>query len=201
MKNSILGTLLLTILPLDALASESPDISITDVRNSCKAAGVSTKRCDDIIKGLPGQKSAGEKKSSGIATRLKLNTTEPPLPPNFSTLMKDEVNTWGCQPVKKALFVRSDPLDNFNYVEALPSPSKSSDSSANPDDSSGQSPNSQTKGASVSYTDDLQARTEKAVINGRLSYVLFGVNSCSFLASPATLHHRNPVTGEITNTP
>jgi hypothetical protein len=184
MKNSVLGTLLLTMLPLDAIAAESPDISITDVQNSCKAAGGSETLCDKLIKKLPSQNSAQGKKQSGAATRSKPNTTQPTLPPNFSTLMQDEIRTWGtCQPAQKALFVRSDPLDNFNYVAALPSPSDSSDPTAKPDDSSGQSPNSQTKGASVSYTDDLQVRTEKAAINGRLSYVLFGVNSCSFLSS------------------
>ena len=72
----------------------------------------------------------------------------------------------------EALFIRSDPLDNFNYLTDIVASNTSSELSTN----------SQAKGASLTYTDDLQAGTEKAVINARASYLLFGINNCTLLA-------------------
>jgi hypothetical protein len=59
----------------------------------------------------------------------------------------------------KRLFVRADPLDNFHY--AL--------DPSNPDGSVADA-----KGATISYTNDKVAATQKATVNGRVSYVLFG---------------------------
>jgi hypothetical protein len=48
----------------------------------------------------------------------------------------------------------------------------------------GQSPNSQAKGLSISYTDNINADTQTAVINGRVSYLLFGETCEGLLGEP-----------------
>jgi hypothetical protein len=67
----------------------------------------------------------------------------------------------GCVPNK--FFFRSDSLDNFNYLLALSG-------------SAGQSPNASAKGLGISYTDNRQAGTENATIDGRLSYLAYCYN-------------------------
>jgi len=85
-------------------------------------------------------------------------------PPSAQNTPQDQLTD--CQPVKKALFVRSDSLDNFNYkVSSL----------------DGNSPNAITKGASVTYTDTFGPHTQSAVINGRVSYLLIG-GQCGLLS-------------------
>lgn len=125
------------------------------------------------------------------AAKKNLEATKKPRPPSphLPTLSeyffpKPPLNTPAeklpdCLPVEKALFVRSDSLDNFNYAASLPTGSSgSSGSSSDPGNSdqpgSGQSPNAKAKGLSISYTDNMQANTQTATINGRISYLLIG---------------------------
>jgi hypothetical protein len=82
-----------------------------------------------------------------------------------------------CTPANQALFMRSDSLDNFNYVDQLSSKAVSPDSSSN-GQSDGQSPNAAAKGASLSYTDNRNAATQTAAINARISYLLIGRVQC-----------------------
>ncbi len=71
-------------------------------------------------------------------------------------------------------------------------PPKSADATAD----EGQSPNAQSKGASVNYTDDKQADTQKATINGRVSYLLFGIHNCTFFAGETSYNVLDPKTHE-----
>jgi hypothetical protein len=71
-----------------------------------------------------------------------------------------------CVPLPNSLFVRADPLDNFHYLIApVSGPASSADEKS--------SSSASAKGASISYTDDRQARTQSATINGRVSYLAF----------------------------
>jgi hypothetical protein len=44
------------------------------------------------------------------------------------------------------------------------------------------------KGLSISYTDNIQGNNQTATIDGRVSYLLFGINSCHFLAETAYIN-------------
>jgi hypothetical protein len=70
----------------------------------------------------------------------------------------------GC--AQNRLFIRSDLLDNFNYMFTL---------------ASGQSPNASAKGLGISYTDNVQAGTQAAAIDGRVSYMAYCYNSTATL--------------------
>jgi hypothetical protein len=88
------------------------------------------------------------------ATRLPAGSPQGPsfqIPPLFA------IAGTGCEPVAKGLFLRSSTLDNFIYEIAPASPGAAD-----------------AKGASISYTDNQAAGTKTAVIDGRLSYLLFG---------------------------
>jgi hypothetical protein len=61
-----------------------------------------------------------------------------------------------CLPSQKTVFVRGDPLDDFHYAI---DPDAAADA----------------KGASISYTDNRATATQNATINGRISYLLVGL--------------------------
>jgi hypothetical protein len=100
--------------------------------------------------------------------------------PPGSPPMKDEA---GCTIPSQRLFIRSDSLDNFNYLKSVPL--------AN-DPSSGIASQSSAVGASLNYTDNRLTSAQMATINARLSYLLFGEQNC-----PAPMIKRRDVrTGE-----
>jgi hypothetical protein len=90
-----------------------------------------------------------------------------PTPGSLPSLSASLVYRKDCHPANKALFVRSDPLDNFHY---LLDPQAAAAA----------------KGADISYTDDRVAGTQTATINGRVSYLLFG-EQCDGV-DPAATH-------------
>jgi hypothetical protein len=104
------------------------------------------------------------------AKKIQQAAKKPPPPrlPTLSLALKDYIHP--CVPAPKALFVRSDPLDNYNY---LVDPSAQTDPSAQ-SGSSGQSANAITKGLSINYTYNMNVNTQTATINGRVSYLFFG---------------------------
>jgi hypothetical protein len=83
-----------------------------------------------------------------------------------SSPQKDEA---GCTIPDQRLFIRSDSLDNFNYLKSVPL--------AN-DPSSGVASQSSAVGASLSYTDNRLTAAQMAAINARISYLLFGKQNC-----------------------
>jgi hypothetical protein len=93
---------------------------------------------------------SGSASASVPSTTAKIPSATP-IPPLFA------IAGPGCEPVAKGLFVRSSSLDNFNY-EIAPAAPGAGDA----------------KGASISYTDNQTSGTKTAVIDGRLSYLLFG---------------------------
>jgi hypothetical protein len=173
MKKALI--ILFILSPFGAFAAETQAVSTAELQNSCRKVGIPSARCENLIKALTSQKPAERKTSRAAAPASP--TRPASLPPNISTAMKDQIKTWGCDVAQKALFIRSDPLDNFNYLL-----------NTAPDTASSPPASSQSKGASVAYTDDLGASTEKAVINGRVSYLIFGIKNCSFLAPAITLN-------------
>jgi hypothetical protein len=72
-------------------------------------------------------------------------------------------------PCNKRLFVRADPIDNSFYAVTTGAAD-------------------QAKGASVSYTDNRAASTQKAEVNGIISYVVFGGNACNETVIPVGTH-------------
>lgn len=95
--------------------------------------------------------------------------------PTLTPLFKSYL-PMGCQPSPKALFVRSDALDNFNYLlTLLPQPSNSPLAASG---DANASPNSLAKGLSISYTNNYQSKTQATGIDGRISYLLFGAELC-----------------------
>jgi hypothetical protein len=134
--------------------------------SACRAAYATTSAADPTKpKGATGNASA---------TVLAATQKGPELP-TLSYALKDKL-PFGCKPTDKALFVRSDALDNFNYtLNLLPTPSTgplaSQDVVA--------SPNSISKGLSINFTDNRQSNSQSASIAGRMSYLLFGMQQCS----------------------
>ena len=94
-----------------------------------------------------------------------------PALPTLSWLVPESIAS-KCQPSNQALFIRSNSLDNFNYVDALVSSDDTSSDSA-------QSPNAAAKGASVSYTDNRNSGTQTAPLNAQISYLLISEQQCS----------------------
>ena len=81
--------------------------------------------------------------------------TKPAAPMDFPTLSALFASP-NCMPDQKALFVRADPLDNFHYLVDYPTAADA-------------------KGASVSYTDNRVTHSQTATINGRVSYLMVGL--------------------------
>ena len=101
----------------------------------------------------------------------------PPSPYRLPTLSNyvfppSSPSSYPCSAVEKALFVRSDPLDNFHYAI---DPQTTQTTSTGGAAAGG---NDSTKGLSVNYTDNMQANSQTATINGRVSYLLVG-GQCS----------------------
>jgi hypothetical protein len=82
-----------------------------------------------------------------------------------------------CLTANQALFIRSDSLDNFNYMDMIPS-SPSADGPTG-GATSGTPANAVSKGASINYADNRNAATQTAAINARVSYLLIGRTPCS----------------------
>jgi hypothetical protein len=114
------------------------------------------KQLIERIKAGQNHKADADKPSSPVATLDKSL-------PTLSKALNDYLRPAHCHPAEKVLFFRADPLDNYHF--SLDSVDQSA--------SSGQS-NAQAKGLSISYTDNTNAHTQTATINGRVSYLLFG---------------------------
>lgn len=99
-----------------------------------------------------------------LATKLKPQLAAPPPAAAGTTYTAGHQD---CDPLANSLFVRADPLDNFHYLIVPPS------SSASSSDQKGGSAAS-AKGASITYTNDRNAGTQTAAVNGRVSYLAFG---------------------------
>lgn len=150
-RHAIVGAALATVFPMSAIAGPSSgeptnessiQINLTpkEFEQACKLGVLGAEKCKIIEK----RKEAAKKLTYHLPT-----ISSYVLPPN-------------CSPVDKALFVRSDPLDNFHYVS----------------DVAGTNANAAAKGLSINYTDNIQANTQTATINGRVSYLLVG-GQCS----------------------
>jgi hypothetical protein len=183
------------LISVDALAATNHEPDITAIENSCKKLGGSPQLCGGIIADLK-RRTVGRKANPTTGNPPAHAAAAAPEPSGLQGKSHDylptlsnapgisaEIKSWGCAPADKALFVRSDPLDNFNYLVTL-DPTTSGDSDTS---DSSQSPNSKTKGLSVSYTDNIKATTEAATINGRVSYLLFGIKDCSLGAPVRTI--------------
>lgn len=83
----------------------------------------------------------------------------------------------------QALFIRSNSLDNFNYLQYIRPASGSSSSEANAQSSA--------IGASLSYTDNRLNSTQAATVNARISYLIFGK-----LCDAPTIMRRDVRTGQ-----
>jgi hypothetical protein len=81
--------------------------------------------------------------------------TKPAMPKDFPTL-SDAFAGPNCIPDQKSLFVRGDPLDDFHYLVEYPTTADA-------------------KGASISYTDNRVTNSQTATINGRVSYLMLGL--------------------------
>jgi len=170
----------------------------------------------DLLKSLCSQKKNADAKECKSLNPVSARTPPPSLPapssptqrgrpelPTISWELRGSLPTT-CVPASKALFVRSDLTDNFNYSDTLKNPAPGGSNAAGSADSgssasgdtqgSTQSTNAKSKGLSIAYTDNMQAATQTAVINGRVSYLAFGVNECSigapqWLNSDGTIGH------------
>lgn len=107
------------------------------------------------------------------ATKPAKPTQKGPELPTLSYALRNSLPS-GCTPADKALFVRSDALDNFNYALGLPGPATGGLASQD----AAMSPNAISKGLSVSFTDNYRGSSQTASIAGRISYLVFGVQ-CS----------------------
>ena len=140
----------------------------------CKAmlTAALTPACRKLIDADAARASAAglvEQEAAGTLPPPKPSTTRPgpqliAPPPSGTTFAAGHQD---CDPLANSLFVRADPLDNFHYLIVPPS------SSASSSDQKGGSAAS-AKGASISYTNDHNAGTQTATVNGRLSFLAVG---------------------------
>jgi len=72
-----------------------------------------------------------------------------------------------CSPAPKSLYVRSDPLDDFHYMVEQP---RTADA----------------KGASLSYTNNFISSSQNLTVNGRVSYVMLGLDCTPAFGSDPT---------------
>jgi hypothetical protein len=104
-----------------------------------------------------------------VNTDKSIVNSSPTKDPTKPPAVVDAVDANGCHVPTQRLFIRNDSLDNFNYIQYI-SPSKETPSPANLQASA--------IGAAVSYTDNMISTSQTAAINARISYLLFGEESC-----------------------
>jgi hypothetical protein len=173
-KKLLVSVALLAAIPVQAFSATSDTIAInkTDFIKLCENGSLADKRCKTILSTPAPAKTPAVPKSPPSGPQL----------PTLSQAFKGSL-PFGCKPTDKALFVRSDALDNFNYLLTLlptssTSPLASADAAA--------SPNAVAKGLGVSFTDNYQARAQATAIDGRVSYLLFGAQQCENGSVPGT---------------
>jgi hypothetical protein len=185
----------ITITALTATAAKSDSVTAEDRALVAKLCRNVTMCEQQQLKQLLTFKNAQPEKLSAIAankTRAP-QVQKPADVTNDSTSIPSSSQTsltnilpflYGCESPKKQLFVRADSLDNFNYLEQL-NPTKSAGASPgaasdtqSPPSADTQSPNAAAKGASLAYSDNRNASTQTANINGRISYIVFGRQKC-----------------------
>jgi hypothetical protein len=123
--------------------------------------------------------------SPGAYSTITTGRNPPDLPPTK--------NDAGCYDPSRRLFIRSDSLDNFNYLKTVPPANNTS---------SGVDAQSSAVGASINYTDNRLTSAQTATINARVSYLLFGEQNCD---APTIKRHdvrtREEVPGEDAGLP
>jgi|ERR1700733_2553394 len=161
-----------------AAASDTYTVSKADFIKFCEN-GFADKRCKTVLSTPGTVKPPAPPKSSESGPQL----------PTPSQAFKGSL-PFGCKPTDKALFIRSDALDNFNYLlTLLPTTSTSPLASSDP----APSPNAVAKGLGVSFTDNYQAKTQATSIDGRVSYLLFGAQQCENGSVQATNAAGQPI--------
>jgi hypothetical protein len=158
------------------LSGRSKSDLITSLNAICDNGKSTLPACQAVYKKAPAAEPAKPGGAPGNASAAAPNTKQKgPELPTLSYALKDRL-PFGCKPADKALFVRSDALDNFNYLfTLLPQPSTGPLASQD----AAMSPNSISKGLSISFTDNHQGNSQTASIAGRISYLLFGMQQCS----------------------
>jgi hypothetical protein len=179
---------------LNAICEAAPDTA-AKIHLECKAASRAGKAKRVTSAPQPSNPPPPSTAAAGNGTP-PANKTGSGLP-SLSAGLADQL---GCTPIDGTLFVRSDAIDNFNYLLFLPSGASASAfntsltmhppsggpsspaATASPTDgnsqSTGQSPNAAAKGLSISFTDNYQAKTQATAIDGRISYLIVGEKQC-----------------------
>jgi hypothetical protein len=165
-KKLLVSAALLTAIPVQSVAAPSDTIAISkaDFIKLCENGSLADKRCETVLSTPAPAKPAAPPAAPQSGPQL----------PTLSQALKGSL-PFGCKPTDKARFVRSDALDNFNYLLTL-LPTSSTSPLASGDAAT--SPNAVAKGLGVSFTDNYQAKTQATTIDGRISYLLFGAQQC-----------------------
>lgn len=138
-------------------------------------AGKEGGRTVTTVGARPNDIPAAEAAQTRQASKSPASTTT--LTATLPTFSKSFLFPEHCLTANQALFIRSDSLDNFNYLDMLPSSPSSNGPTGGATD--GTPANAVSKGASINYTDNRNAATRTAAINARVSYLLIGRTPCS----------------------
>jgi len=127
-KKLLVSAVLIAAIPIQAFAAASDTITISkaDFTKLCENGSLADKRCKTVLSTPAPVKPPAPPAAPKPGAQL----------PTLSQAFKGSL-PFGCKPTDKALFVRSDALDNFNYLLTLlpassTSPLASADAATSP---------------------------------------------------------------------